>query len=148
MGLMQRKFSRLLEQAREPDRVLPWDRKTDRLALFSDHHKGDGSPADDFAKNREVYAAALDYYAGEGYRLLVLGDNEELWENRYRTVRARYGDLIRREVDLSFPGEGRKKIRLWGNHDKEVSLLRFRLELRRNKADPYHQVDQRESACL
>ena len=148
MGLMQRKFSRLLRLAREPDRLLPFDPAEDRFVLFSDHHKGDGSAADDFAKNQGVYETALDHYSDQGFRLLALGDSEELWENRYKRVRDRYGDLIAREIDLAPQGRHQKKIRMWGNHDKEVSLLRFQIKLSRNRDDPHHRIDLRESLCL
>jgi UDP-2,3-diacylglucosamine pyrophosphatase LpxH len=148
MGLMQRKFSRLLRLAREPDRRLSLDMAEDRFVLFSDHHKGDGSAADDFTKNQGVYETALDFYSEEGFRLLVLGDSEELWENRYERVHDRYGSLITREIDLAPLGRNQKKIRMWGNHDKEVSLLRFQIKLRRNKHDLHHGVDLRESVCL
>ncbi|MFA9452400.1 MAG: hypothetical protein ACERK6_00675 [Candidatus Aminicenantaceae bacterium] len=148
MGLMQQKFSRLYCRALEPANRIPFAMESDRLVLFSDHHKGDRSAADDFSKNSGVYEAALDFYAAGGFRLLVLGDNEELWKNTYARVKEHYSDLITREVDLALSGQDGRKIRIWGNHDKELSLRRLRKTIRMDEKDPLHGIDLREGVCL
>src|SRR5690554_5094896 len=57
-----------------------------KFVVFSDCHRGDGSKADDFFKNRDVYNAALDYYYKNGYIYIEAGDGDELWENRYFSI--------------------------------------------------------------
>lgn len=148
MGLMQQKFSRLYRRALEPANRIPFTLESDRLVLFSDHHKGDRSAADDFDKNSEVYTAALDFYAEEGFSLLILGDSEELWENTYTRVKRHYSSLIKREVDLALSGPDGRKIRIWGNHDKELILRQLRKRIERDEQDPLHGTDLRESLCL
>jgi UDP-2,3-diacylglucosamine pyrophosphatase LpxH len=145
---MQKKFLRLYEDSVKPENRLPLDPARDRYVIFSDHHKGDGSAADDFLKNSGLYAAALTHYAAGDYRLLVLGDNEELWENTFDQVRARHGGVIAREIVLAPQGKNRKRVRIWGNHDKEVSLRGFQRRMRRSKDNPFAAVDLRESLCL
>ncbi|MDP4144723.1 MAG: metallophosphoesterase family protein [Bacillota bacterium] len=52
-----------------------------RIILMSDCHRGDGSWADDFSKNQNVYFAALTHYYDKGYTYIEIGDGDELWEN-------------------------------------------------------------------
>jgi hypothetical protein len=52
-----------------------------KLIVMSDMHRGDGSGADDFAKNSLIYRCALGHYLEEGFTYIELGDAEELWEN-------------------------------------------------------------------
>ena len=86
------------------------------LVVFSDHHKGTRDGADDFLRCERAYAAALGYYLEAGHRLVVLGDVEELWENRPDGVLAAYEDVLRLEAE--FHRAGRYE-RFWGNHDDE-----------------------------
>jgi len=53
----------------------------DKFILFSDCHRGDGSFADDFANNRNIYMHALNHYYKENFQYIELGDGDELWEN-------------------------------------------------------------------
>lgn len=92
------------------------DAATARLVVFSDHHKGTRDGADDFLRCERAYAAALGFYLEAGHRLFVLGDVEELWENRPDGVLAAYEDVLRLEGD--FHRAGRYE-RFWGNHDDE-----------------------------
>ena len=57
-----------------------FDPQSERIVIFSDHHKGVGDPADDFRRCEHAYTSALGYYLEAGYKLFVLGDAEELWE--------------------------------------------------------------------
>ena len=124
--MMQKKFSRLYQEACLPENQINVDPHKSRLVIFSDHHKGDGSGADDFKKNAALYKTALNYYAEQKFKLIVLGDSEELWENSMGQVIEHYENLIRDEIALALEGPNGKKIRIWGNHDKEVSLRWFR----------------------
>lgn len=53
-----------------------------KVVLMSDCHRGDGSHADTFSKNKNIYYAALSRYFEEGYVYIELGDGDELWENK------------------------------------------------------------------
>ena len=87
---------------------------SDKWILFSDHHRGIGDGADDFAPCKNTYMEALDYYAKEGYGLIILGDAEEFWENTLKSVITKYSDVL--EVEKKFYEEG-KLLKIWGNHD-------------------------------
>lgn len=143
-----KKFNKIYKEAKKPENRIPFDPEKDCLVLFSDHHKGDGSAADDFKKNALLYEAALSYYKEKGFKLIVLGDNEELWECNYDQVLTIYRKLIEKEIEISLVSSNQKKIRLWGNHDKEVSLRRFKIFLRSLDETILNQVDYREGLCL
>lgn len=145
---MNRQFDRILAKARRPEDRIPFDLDSSRLVIFSDHHKGDGSQADDFAKNAALYDRALSHYEEEGIRLIVLGDNEELWENRYNQILPLYRELIEKEVRLAWESPAGQKIRIWGNHDKEVTERGFRRRLKRRSDPLLTNVDYREGLCL
>jgi hypothetical protein len=123
---INRKFTKIYREAQKPENTIPFRNKEDRYVLFSDHHKGDSSAADDFKKNASLYDRALSFYQKKGFKLIVLGDNEELWENHYDQILPHYQELIKKEIDMAAKNSKGEKIRIWGNHDKEVSLRRFR----------------------
>lgn len=145
---MRRKFDRIYKDAKKPDNLIPLSLEEDRLVLFSDHHKGDASAADDFKKNASLYDHALSTYHKEGFRLIVLGDNEELWENRFDEVLEHYRKTIEKEIAMALEGPDGRKIRIWGNHDKEVSLRRFKKSCRAYGIKILDAVDYREGLCL
>lgn len=88
-----------------------------RIAIFSDHHKGVGDSADDFRRCEHAYSAALGYYLEAGYRLFVLGDAEELWEERAEAVIERYRDVL--DIEAEFVNRGNGLDRFFGNHDDQ-----------------------------
>ncbi len=114
-----RKLDRIL---REMDRAYaqasaaprPIDLATDRYIIFSDLHRGARDGADDFRRTERAYNAALAYYLRLGYTLVVLGDAEELWEERPGTVLHTYDYSLR--LEARFHRE-RRYLRFWGNHD-------------------------------
>jgi predicted phosphodiesterase len=55
----------------------------DKFIVFSDCHRGDGSFADDFANNRNIYYHALNHYYKNDFQYIELGDGDELWENLF-----------------------------------------------------------------
>jgi UDP-2,3-diacylglucosamine pyrophosphatase LpxH len=90
---------------------------------MSDVHRGDGSWADDFSKNENLYFAALTYYYNENYTYIELGDGDELWKNR------KLSDIlpIHSEVFLllaKFFNEDRLYF-IFGNHDMVKSKDNF-----------------------
>src|SRR5215210_5858400 len=50
--------------------------------------------ADDFQRCERAYNAALTWYDRLGYRLVVLGDVEELWENSFKEVSEQYAATL------------------------------------------------------
>ena len=95
----------------------PFDPHKERIVVFSDHHKGIGDPADDFRRCEHAYASALGYYRLAGYRLFVLGDAEELWEEHAGDVIKRYKDVLKLEAEFVRPENG--LARFYGNHDDQ-----------------------------
>jgi len=83
-----------------------------KAVVFSDHHRGQGDGADDFARCEGAYCAALGWYLEHGYELWLLGDVEELWENRPTQVMGRYAEVL--ALERSF---GDRLWRFYGNHD-------------------------------
>jgi UDP-2,3-diacylglucosamine pyrophosphatase LpxH len=81
--------------------------------IFSDQHKGAGDGADEFRYCRVTYLSALHHYNAQGFRLVLLGDVEELWENGIREVIAAYRDVL--EAEAAFGPT--RYLRIWGNHD-------------------------------
>jgi len=86
-----------------------------KIVLMSDCHRGDGSPADNFLKNKRNYMEALDYYFTNGYTYIEIGDGDELWENKNLSKIIE----VHKEVFIKL-SEFYKRGRLYfiyGNHD-------------------------------
>ncbi len=86
-----------------------------KIILFSDCHRGDGSFADDFANNRNIYYHALQTYFKEGFTYFEIGDGDELWENMF------FKDIFEANKNVylllqQFYFEDRLHI-IYGNHD-------------------------------
>ncbi len=110
------KISDGLDKACEGADTEPFDPATGRIVVFSDHHKGVGDTADDFRRCEHAYTAALGWYLEQGYRLFVLGDAEELWEERPGPVIERYRAVL--ELEAQFRTRGGLE-RFYGNHDDD-----------------------------
>ncbi|HYE83410.1 MAG TPA: metallophosphoesterase [Clostridia bacterium] len=94
-----------------------------RIILMSDCHRGDGSWADEFSGNQNLYFAALTHYYNEGFTYIEIGDGDELWENK------RFSDIKQVHSDVfwllsRFYNEGRLYM-IFGNHDMVKSDKRF-----------------------
>lgn len=88
-----------------------------RLVIFSDHHRGQKDPADDFWRCQEAYHAALTTYDREGWEFFLLGDVEELWECSPEPALAAYAaDTLALERPLFAAGLA---TRFFGNHDMQ-----------------------------
>lgn len=101
-------------------RALTLNADTDKYVIFSDQHKGAGDQADEFNVSRDAYRAALHHYLRAGYRLVLLGDVEELWENSFREVFAQHGEIV--DLEAAFGPD--RYHRIWGNHDDRWSWPR------------------------
>lgn len=131
---LDRAFEQAGEEALDPAR--------DRIAVFSDHHKGAGDRADDFRNCEHAYTAALGFYLEAGYRLFVLGDAEELWEEPAGDVLERYREVLELEADFARRGG---LVRFWGNHDDEWSSKR---SVRRHLRGVFGDIEVREGLRL
>jgi PAS domain-containing protein len=109
------KTARALDRALERATRLAFDDQRDRLVVLSDQHRGDGKRgSDDFRLNREVYTAALRHYLEDGYRLVSIGDIEELWECDFPKIAATYPGIY--NIEREFHDRG-GLFRVYGNHD-------------------------------
>lgn len=110
-GALEEVYGRAQQQPQ-----LQLDIRADRYILFSDQHKGTRDGADDFRRCERAYNTALAYYYRMGHTLVILGDAEELWEERPAAVLRSYRHTL--GLEAGFHRQGRY-LRLWGNHDDE-----------------------------
>jgi predicted phosphodiesterase len=86
-----------------------------KFILFSDCHRGDGSFADDFANNRNVYQHALKHYCENNFTYIELGDGDELWENLF------FKDIFEANKSVYLQLQkfyiANKLYMIYGNHD-------------------------------
>jgi UDP-2,3-diacylglucosamine pyrophosphatase LpxH len=104
------RITKVFESATE----IPFD-DSSRFILMSDVHRGDGSWADDFLRNQNLYFAALTHYYQENYTYIEIGDGDELWKNK------KLPDIINVHRDVfellsKFFDEHRLYF-IFGNHD-------------------------------
>lgn len=107
------KHSRLSEVYKNAQRI-PFDDHS-KLIFFSDVHRGDNSWADEFARNQAIYTYALEYYFGNDFTYIEVGDGDELIKNiGYRSIRIAHSPIFR--LLKKFYAEGRFHY-IHGNHD-------------------------------
>ena len=82
--------------------------------IFSDHHKGNKDPSDDFAGNERNYLSALEYYYTNKFSYINLGDSEELW--KYTPAQVIPKNITPLKMEDKFR-ESNKYIKTFGNHD-------------------------------
>jgi len=127
---------------------------SDRFLFFSDCHRGDGSWADDFARNRNLFSHALRCSLREGYTYIEIGDGDELWENRqFEKIRSNYSSIFKlmREFYLK-----NRLFLIWGNHDKarkstktvERTLFHYYDEKRARTEPLFEGIELNESIIL
>jgi len=90
-----------------------------KLVCMSDMHRGDGSGADDFAKNSLIYRCALEHYLEEGFAYIELGDAEELWENdNFDQIYITHTPVYELLAKFHDPDPAKTRyLKVWGNHD-------------------------------
>ncbi|KGK88406.1 serine/threonine protein phosphatase [Desulfosporosinus sp. HMP52] len=121
----------------ESAEVIPFD-DSSRFILMSDVHRGDGSWADDFLKNQNLYFAALTYYYNENYTYIEIGDGDELWKNK------RLSDIMYVHSNAfwllsEFYNEGRLHL-IFGNHDMIKSKNKF---VKKNLCESYNEKEKK-----
>lgn len=115
--LIREELDRLYDELTMPSSAPEaFDLASDQVVIFSDQHRGARNGADDFRRCERAYNAALAYYYHMGYTLVVLGDAEELWEERPGPVVRTYRHTL--ELEARFHRDGRY-LRVWGNHDDD-----------------------------
>lgn len=72
---------RKLNQASGTAKVLLYNDGS-KITLTSDYHRGQGSAADNFLPNQNLFFGAPEYYNQNGFTYIELGDGDELRENR------------------------------------------------------------------
>lgn len=130
-----KRITKIFESAAQ----IPFD-DSSKFILMSDCHRGDGSWSDNFLKNRNIFAAALNHYYNNDYTYIELGDGDELWENN------KLIDIMHVHKDAfwlmsKFQNEGRLYL-LFGNHDMEKKDYGFK------KNDIRKYFDHREEEYL
>ncbi|MGI6777516.1 MAG: metallophosphoesterase [Acetivibrionales bacterium] len=109
-----------LTRVLEASPVIPFD-DSSKLVFMSDCHRGDGSWADDFARNQNLFKAALNYYYKHGFTYIEVGDGDELWENAsFEKIMDSHMDTFR--IIKKFQHENRLYM-IWGNHDRDKKAM-------------------------
>lgn len=94
--------------------LISFDIDHDKFIIFSDQHKGAKDGADDFMLCEPNYLSALDHYNANNFFFISLGDSDELWENRWPSVRK--NNTASFELEKKFI-ERNAFIKIFGNHD-------------------------------
>ena len=124
-----------VSQVFETAEQIPFD-DSSRIVLMSDCHRGDGSWADDFSRNQNLYFAALTHYYNENYTYIEIGDGDELWENsKFSDIKQAHSDVF--WLLSKFCNEDRLYL-IFGNHDIVKKDNRF------VKNDLYQYFDEHE----
>jgi UDP-2,3-diacylglucosamine pyrophosphatase LpxH len=134
MNVLKR-ISKVFEAAEE----IPFD-DSSKIILMSDCHRGNGSWSDNFAKNQNIYFAALTYYYNEDYTYIEIGDGDELWENN------KFYDIAQVHSDVfwllsKFFNEDRLYL-IYGNHDIAKRNKKF------VKNNLYYYFDERKKRYI
>ena len=126
-----------LTQAYKNARIEYFDENS-KYIFFSDCHRGDGSLSDEFARNKNIYLYALDYYFRNGFVYVEAGDGDELWEYR------KFKDIINANHDVF---ETLKKffyhdrlIMLYGNHNIYLKNQEYVINNYYSNYDEYHEA--------
>lgn len=105
-----------LTRAYHNARVEEFDENS-KLIFMSDCHRGDGSMADEFLKNKNTYVCALEYYHENGFTYVEVGDGDEMWEYRkFKHIVKANGIVFSRIKRFH---DDNRFIMLYGNHDMQ-----------------------------
>jgi predicted phosphodiesterase len=107
-------YTNILNNPGKRGLVIPFDARHQKFVILSDQHKGARDGADDFALAEKNYLAALDHYNKHNFHYINLGDSEELWENRFLTVKKHNKATFESEKQFLARNAFTK---IFGNHD-------------------------------
>ena len=106
-------------------------KNSDRVVIFSDCHRGDGSFRDALYPNTNIYTTALRYYYNQGFTYIEAGDGDELW--KFKSI----GDIYNAHYDeykiLSDFKKKEKLYMIYGNHDDDKSKAKFKKKIMKSK---------------
>lgn len=99
-------------------------KNADKIVIFSDCHRGDGSFRDSLYPNTNIYITALRYYYNEGFTYVEAGDGDELW--KFKSL----DDIFfAHEDDYKILNQFKKDDRfymIYGNHDNDKGKKNFK----------------------
>ncbi len=99
-----------------------------KIILMIDSHRGDGSRADDFIPNKQVFLTALKKYYYLGYTYIELGDSDELWQfKKFQQIIEANQEVFRWLYKFHLQ---KRYYPIWGNHDIYKKEPKFWKELR------------------
>lgn len=94
-----------------------------KYIFFSDCHRGENTPYDEFSKNQNIFLFALEYYYNNGYTYVEVGDGDELWEHsNFKHIRLAH-DEIYTQLKKFFDED--RLIMLYGNHNIQLKYPDF-----------------------
>jgi len=98
----------------------------EKYVIMSDHHRGDGSVADSYNKNKLIHKFTLDYYFRNGFTYVENGDSDELWKFDLKDIVYAHKDIF--EYLNMFYKENRL-VYIEGNHNnKKIAQKQFNNE--------------------
>lgn len=130
------KTNERLTNAYKKAKVIYFDENS-KYAFLSDVHRGDDSVSDEFTRNQNLFLHALNFYYGEGYTYVEVGDGDELWEyKKFKHIRLAHTDafvVIKKFFDKN------RFILLYGNHNIYLKDKKFVSENYYTFYDEYNQ---------
>lgn len=110
-----------------------------KYIFFSDCHRGDCTPSDEFAKNQNIFLFALEFYFNNGYTYVEAGDGDELWQHsNFKEIRLAHDEvfsLLKKFYDSN------RLIMLYGNHNVYLKYRDFVQKNYYKFYDDYNQED-------
>lgn len=104
---------------------------SDKVVIFSDCHRGDGSFRDSLYPNTNIYTTALRYYYNEGFTYIEAGDGDELWKfTRIEDIVYAHEDEYK--ILRDFKKDNRFYM-IYGNHDNDKAKKGFRKKIAKSK---------------
>lgn len=94
-----------------------------KYIFFSDCHRGENTPYDEFSKNQNIFLFALEHYYNKGYTYVEVGDGDELWEHsNFKHIRLAH-DEVYTQLKKFFDED--RLIMLYGNHNIQLKYPDF-----------------------
>ena len=122
MKLKKKSVEKRLTQAYNNAKIEYFDNNS-KYIFFSDCHRGDCTPSDEFAKNENTFLFALEFYLENGYTYVEAGDGDELWEHsNFKNIRLAHDEvysLLKKFFDAN------RLIMLYGNHNICFKYMNF-----------------------